>query len=78
MKTYKGYTLSEAKDELASWKAAHRAASTGKSYTIGTRQLTRYDLPEIRRTIADFAAIVDALSGGHTSPVKVYARKSRW
>ncbi|MCL2791089.1 MAG: DUF6148 family protein [Desulfobulbus sp.] len=76
--TYKGYTLSEAQTALANWKAAMRAASTGKAYTIGSRQLTRYDLAEIRRTIADFAAIIDVLSGSPASPVKVYGRKSRW
>lgn len=77
-KIYKGYSLSEAKTELENWKAAKRAAATGKSYTIGSRQLTRYDLAEINREITLFAEIVDVLSGGQASPVKVYARKSRW
>ncbi|MDR0477669.1 MAG: DUF6148 family protein [Desulfobulbaceae bacterium] len=76
--TYKGYTLSEAKSELANWKAALTAASTGKEYVIGSRRLARYDLREIRRTVAEFAAIIEVLSGNPSSPVKVYARKSRW
>lgn len=76
--TYKGYRLSEAQTELANWKNALRAAATGKAYLIGSRQLTRYDLVEIRRTIALFTEIVDVLSGAPSSPVKVYARKSRW
>jgi hypothetical protein len=76
--TYKGYSLSEARAELELWKKAKRAAATGKAYTIGSRQLTRYDLPEIDRQIALFAEIIDVLSGGQASPVKVYARKSRW
>lgn len=33
---------------LADWKAAYKAASTGKSYMIQGRTLTRYDLSEIR------------------------------
>ena len=78
METYKGYTLAEAKTGLANWKAALTAAATGKAYTIGSRQLTRYDLPEIRRTIAEFAEIIGVLSGSSSAPVKVYARKSRW
>jgi len=76
--TYKGYTLAEARTKLELWKKAEDAAATGRAYTIGSRQLTRQDLPYIERQIAKFAGIVDVLSGGHASPVKVYARKSRW
>ena len=42
-RTYRGYTLSEAQSELQVWKAAKRYAAAGKSYTVGTRSLTRYD-----------------------------------
>ena len=75
--TYKGYTLTEARQELETWKEAKRAAATGKAYTIGSRQLTRYDLAEINREVAFFAGLVDAMVSGQGSPVKVYARKSR-
>jgi hypothetical protein len=78
MDTYRGYTLTEAKAELELWKEAKRAAATGKSYTIGSRQLTRYDLAEINREIDRFAEIVGALSTGRTAPTKVYGRQSRW
>jgi hypothetical protein len=78
IRRYKGYTLSEAQADLELWKNAKRAAATGKAYSIGTRNLTRYDLAEINRQIELFAGIVDALSAGHTGPVKLYARKSRW
>ena len=37
---------------IDAWKAAYLAASTGKSYTIGSRTLTRYDLDEIRKQLA--------------------------
>ena len=76
--TYRGYTLSEAKAELELWKEAKRAAATGKAYAIGSRQLTRYDLADINREIDRFAEIVDALTTGRRSPVKTYARQSRW
>jgi hypothetical protein len=75
--TYRGYTQTEARAELELWKEAKRAAATGKSYMIGSKQLTRYDLAEIDRQIAFFAEIADALSTGRSSPVKVYARQAR-
>ena len=75
---YRGYTLAEARAELELWKEAKRAAATGKSYMIGGRSLTRYDLAEINREIDRFAEIEDMLSGGRSSPVKVLARQGRW
>ena len=77
-KTYLGYTLEEARAELELWKEAKRAAATGKSYLIGGRSLSRYDLAEINREIERFANMVDALSGRATGPVTVYARQPRW
>ncbi len=77
-RTYKGYTLAEAKKELELWKEAKRAAATGKSYQMGSRMLTRYSLAEINREIADFGNIVDVLSGASGgSPVFVRARMYR-
>ena len=77
-KTYRGYTLEEARAELELWKEAKRAAATGQSYTIGRKPLTRYDLAAIDREIDRFAEITEALASGWSSPVKVYARQSRW
>jgi hypothetical protein len=77
-KTYRGYTLEEARAELELWKEAKRAAATGKAYTIGSKQLTRYDLAEINAEIERFAAIVDALTEGRSGPFKVQARQPRW
>lgn len=42
------WTRQEITEQLQAWKAALLAASTGKSYTIGSRTLTRYDLADIR------------------------------
>ncbi len=70
-RTYRGYTLSEAQSELQVWKTAKRYAAVGKSYTVGTRSLTRYDLDEINREIAFFSDIVDILGGASRGPVRV-------
>lgn len=77
-RTYKGYTLEEAGEELALWKEAKRAAATGQSYTIGGRQLTRYNLSEINAQITGFVEIIETLSSGGSGPVKVRARMRRW
>lgn len=61
---------------LADWKAAYRAASTGKSYTIANRTLTRYDLPEIREQLSYLENELAALSGGR-GPAFVRARFRR-
>ena len=61
---------------LADWKAAYKAASTGKSYTIGTRSLTRYDLPEIRNQLAYLENELAALDG-RRGPIFVRARYRR-
>ncbi len=70
-RTYRGYTLAEAQEELRVWKTAKRYAAVGKSYSIGTRSLTRYDLDEINREIAFFSDIVGTLEGGARGPVRV-------
>ncbi|MDR1125694.1 MAG: DUF6148 family protein [Deltaproteobacteria bacterium] len=74
-KTYRGYTLDEARAELALWKEAKRAAATGQSYTIGRKQLTRYHLAEINAEIDRFTDIVNALCSGRSGPFKVLARE---
>lgn len=76
--TYKGYTLTEAQTELELWKEAKRAAATGQSYKMGSRELTRYNLSEINRQIDAFAETVRVLSSGRVGPVKVRARQPRW
>lgn len=40
--------IKEAKEMLTLWLDAERAVATGKSYRIGSRQLQRCDLKEIR------------------------------
>lgn len=44
-------TLKIAEEHLDAWLKAELAVSTGQSYRIGTRQLQRADLSEIRQSI---------------------------
>lgn len=46
------WTKAELLSLLEDWKKAYKAASTGKSYSIQGRTLTRYELTEIRAQIA--------------------------
>lgn len=57
------YTRKELSDAIAEWKAALTACSTGKSYTIDGRSLTRYDLAEIRKHLAWLLELEAAMSG---------------
>lgn len=61
------FTREELLELLAEWKKALMLAATGKSYTIGSgatsRTLTRYDLPEIRKTISWLEGELAAIAG---------------
>lgn len=46
-----GITLETAKRHLDAWLEAELAITTGQSYTIGRRTLTRANLTEIRNAI---------------------------
>ncbi len=70
------WTREELLSLLADWKAAYKAASTGKSYTIDGRTLTRYELPEIRQQISYLENELAALNG-RRGPVFVRARYRR-
>lgn len=43
--------LAEAKEMRSAWIEAEKALTTGKSYQIGTRSLSRVDLSEVRDAI---------------------------
>ncbi|NLU09432.1 MAG: hypothetical protein GXW90_00530 [Tepidanaerobacter acetatoxydans] len=45
------YTLETAKKHLNAWLEAELAISTGQSYKIGSRELRRADLKEVREQI---------------------------
>lgn len=55
--------LQTAKQHLDAWLNAELAVSTGQSYRIGTRQLDRASLSEIRERITYWQKEVSRLSG---------------
>lgn len=55
--------LEEAKIHLEAWKAADLAVANGKSYRIGSKQLQRADVAEIRGQINYWQKKVNKLSG---------------
>lgn len=57
------WSRAELLELIAKWKAAYKAATTGKSYSIGNRSLTRQDLSEINRQLDRLAAELAALDG---------------
>ena len=61
------WTREELHDLIAAWKAAYKAASTGKSYTIQGRTLTRSDLPDIRKQLAYLENELATLDSGRGS-----------
>lgn len=59
------YTLEEAKSNLAIWKTCLYELGEGqaKSYRIGSREFTTFDLDEVMRMVNFFANLVESLSG---------------
>lgn len=55
--------LERAKKHLNAWLDAELAVSTGQSYRLGTRQLNRANLSEIRKQIQFWRNEVTSLSG---------------
>lgn len=59
-----GITLSDAQEMLDLWVEAERAVTTGQSYKIGSRSLTRADVSEIAKRINFWRDEVDRLENG--------------
>lgn len=55
--------LERAKKHLEAWLDAELAVSTGQSYKIGTRQLTRVNIADIRKQITYWQREVARLQG---------------
>lgn len=70
------WTRDELLKQIDLWKAAYTAASTGKTYSIEGRSLTRQDLPEIRNQLDYLKGELDALDGKR-GPFFVQARVRR-
>lgn len=64
-------SLDEAQQLRDAYKAALLAVASGKSYTIGTRTLTRADERFIERKFAEYDQLVDALTNGTGGGVRV-------
>lgn len=74
-----GITLEVAKKHLDAWLEAEMSVTTGQSYTIGSRTLTRANLTEIRNSITYWNNKVAALenvqkSGGRNKVYRVVPR----
>lgn len=69
------YTKEELLAEKAQWKAALTACATGKSYTIGDRQLTRQDLSAIRAHLEWLEEQEAELGGVRTLLVRPFFRR---
>jgi hypothetical protein len=58
--------LSTANENLQTWEKAQTAVSTGTSYSIGGRSLTRADINDINNMITYYRREVKRLSGQTT------------
>jgi hypothetical protein len=70
------FTPSEIAEQKAAWKAALMAVSTGQSYEVGGRSLTRADLPEIRKTL-EWLDQQESVAAGNAGPQFVSGRVAR-
>lgn len=57
-------TIEEARENLTMWLNAERAISTGQSYKIGTRSLSRADLSMVASRIAFWRNEIEKLENG--------------
>lgn len=64
-------TIEEAKENLRMWLDAEKAVSTGTSYKIGSRSLTRANLSDIAARITFWRNQVEALEAGLPTGARV-------
>ena len=57
-------TIEEARENLTMWLDAERAISTGQSYKIGTRSLSRADLSMVASRLAFWRNEIEKLENG--------------
>lgn len=65
------WTLEEARTHLNVWLQAELAVSTGQRYRIGTRELTRANLSEIKERIQFWSNEVARLEKGRARGARV-------
>lgn len=66
-----GITLADAEAKLALWMTAETAVAGGQEYTIGSRNLRRANLAEIREQIGYWNSWVQKLSRGGSGGMRV-------
>ena len=71
------WTKEELEEQIALWKNAYSKASTGQSYSIGSRTLTRYNLPEIRDQLKYLESERIKMTTNRRPLMRVKARFSR-
>jgi hypothetical protein len=65
-------SLDEAQQLRDAYKAALLAIASGKSYTIGTRTLTRADERFVSQKFSEYDQLVDSLTNGTGAGVRVF------
>ena len=66
------WDLQTAKLHLQSWLEADLALATGKSYKIGSRNLTRIDVQEVKERIQFWSNEVERLEAGRKKGIRAY------
>ena len=66
------WTLEVARTHLNAYLEADLALATGKSYKIGSRNLTRADAAEIKERIQFWSNEVDRLEAGRPKGIRSY------
>lgn len=56
------WTKEELQEQIKAYKEALLACSSGKSYSIGSRSLTRSDIPQILETLSYFEAELNKIN----------------
>lgn len=65
------WTLQTARSRLNAWLEAELAVSTGQSYRLGSKQLTRANLSDIREQIQFWRSEVARLERGNRPGARV-------
>jgi len=58
------WTKEELIEQIETWKHALLKCAAGQSYKIGTRELTRYDLDDIKKMLDYLKGELEALENG--------------
>ena len=66
------WDLQTSKLHLQSWFEADLAFATGKSYRIGSRNLTRVDAAEVKERIQFWSNEVDRLENGRPKGIRAF------